>query len=526
MAGTVNIDQNEFFRQATLRICGCLEIEKAMRDVIGYLQNFIPVDNMTMHLFMPKLGIIRTIAIASADECEKTDRCTPLPPEAIVPSIINKIEPVRISNDPELDPINKAMVNGFGFPDSSLMLMLLKSEESKLPLGHVVLRSERKGQYTQEHLRLFKTLREPFTIALSNTLQHDQVLKLKEMLQDDNRYLFDELQRQSGETIIGVDYGLKAVVNMVNSVASKRSPVLLLGETGVGKDMIANMIHRLSAHKNGPFIKVNCGAIPDTLIDSELFGHEKGAFTGAVSRKRGRFERAHSGTIFLDEIAELPLQAQIRLLRVLQHKEIERVGGTQPISLDIRVIAATHQNLEKMVSTQKFREDLWFRLNVFPIHIPPLCERLMDIGELTHHLIEKKRRELQLHTIPELAPGTIDRLMAYQWPGNVRELENLIERALILCDEGPLVIDPFLAPAQSTISGSMPETSQVPQSLKFDDVMTWHIERILEKTGGKIHGPGGAAKLLDMNAGTLRNRMNKMGIIYGRRRKSLNNGSK
>jgi len=516
----LKIDQNEFFRQATLRICGSLKIEQAMSNVIKYLQDYMPANIMTMHLFLPKLGIMRTIAIASTDRGEKTGNCTPLPPEALRPFQIKDLKPVQVNNDPETDPIHKAMVDHFGFQDSSLMLMLLEGKKST-PLGILVLSAEGKGKYTDDHMRLFKMLLEPFTIALSNTLQHEEVLKYKEMLQDDNRYLFSELQRQSHEIIIGANYGLKTVMNMVESVAPKKSPVLLLGETGVGKDMIANVIHSMSPYGKGPFIKVNCGAIPDTLIDSELFGHEKGAFTGAISQKRGRFERAQNGTIFLDEIAELPLHAQVRLLRVLQNKEIERVGGTQFIPVETRVIAATNRNLEEMISTQKFREDLWFRLNVFPIHIPPLRKRTMDIGELTYHLVEKKSRELQLHTIPGLAPGTIERLIAYSWPGNVRELENLIERALILYREGPLVIDPFLEAKQSAVSESIQKSSQVPPSFKFNDVVTWHIERVLEETGGKIHGPGGAAEILEINAGTLRNKMNKMGIVYGRKRKGL-----
>ena len=214
------------------------------------------------------------------------------------------------------------------------------------------------------------------------------------MLADDNRYLYDELRSVSGDEIIGSDFGLKTVMEMVRQVAPLDSPVLLLGETGTGKEVIANAIHYSSPRKDGPFIKVNCGAIPETLLDSELFGHEKGAFTGAISQKRGRFERADKGTIFLDEIGELPLQAQVRLLSVLQTREIERVGGTSPIPVDIRIISATHRDLEEMIASRRFREDLWFRLNVFPITIPPLRQRREDIPALLHHLMERKSREL------------------------------------------------------------------------------------------------------------------------------------
>ncbi len=220
------------------------------------------------------------------------------------------------------------------------------------------------------------------------------------MLADDNRYLHRELFRLAGDEIVGADFGLKGAMEMVRQVASLNSPVLLLGETGVGKDVIANAIHYSSPRKDGPFVKVNCGAIPETLLDSELFGHEKGAFTGALSQRRGRFERANKGTIFLDEIGELPSQAQVRMLRVLQYKEIERVGGTNPISVDIRLIAATNRDLEEMVRAKQFREDLWFRLNVFPIRIPPLRERREDIPALVRHFIERKSRELRLSALP------------------------------------------------------------------------------------------------------------------------------
>ena len=206
---------------------------------------------------------------------------------------------------------------------------------------------------------------------------------------------------------------------------------MLLGETGVGKEVVANAIHYTSSRRGGPFIKVNCGAIPDNLLDSELFGHERGAFTGAIAQKRGRFERADKGSIFLDEIGELPLQAQVRLLRVLQHKEIERVGGTKTIPVDVRIIAATHRNMEEMVRSGAFREDLWFRLDVFPITIPPLRRRKEDIPALVHHFIERKSKDLKIYPAPSVSAEEVERLKAYHWPGNIRELENLIERELI-----------------------------------------------------------------------------------------------
>ncbi|MCG6538137.1 MAG: sigma 54-interacting transcriptional regulator, partial [Syntrophales bacterium LBB04] len=321
-------------------------------------------------------------------------------------------------------------------PNSSALVMRLVIEGERL--GSLTLTADGKDRYTEEHARLFSLLNEPCAMALSNALTHQQLLRLKDMLTDDNRYLNQELIRMAGDEIIGTDFGLKDVMEMVRKISPLESPVLLLGETGVGKGVIASAIHYLSPRRKGPFITVNSGAIPETLIDSELFGHERGAFTGAIEQKRGRYERADHGTIFLDEIGELPPHAQIRMLRVLQEKEIERVGGTKAIPVNIRIIAATHRNLQDMVREKQFREDLWFRINVFPIRVPPLRERKEDIPSLVYHFINKKTKQLKLNVAPDPSPGAIDRLMAYHWPGNVRELENVVERELILNKGEPL----------------------------------------------------------------------------------------
>jgi transcriptional regulator with GAF, ATPase, and Fis domain len=383
-------------------------------------------------------------------------------------------------------------------------------------LGNLVLISEGEEQYIQQHADLLSLLSEPLAIAMSNTLEHREVLRLKNLLADDNQYLHGELRRISGEKIIGANFGLREVMYKVQQVSTLSSPVLLLGETGVGKDVIANAIHYSSLRHSGPFVSVNCGAIPETLIDSELFGHEKGAFTGALAEKRGRFERADKGTIFLDEIGELPLQAQVRFLNVLQSNEIERVGGIRPIPLDIRIIAATNRNLEEMVKNHHFREDLWFRLNVFPIWIPPLRDRRSDIPALLQHFVDLKSRELKLPAIPSVTPGSVESLMAYHWPGNVRELQNLVERALILNPTGPITFE-HLGPPMAEGNPLQRESSENVATL--NEVASQHIREVLQQTGGKVHGKGGAAELLGVNASTLRNRMNKLGIRY--RKKEL-----
>jgi transcriptional regulator with GAF, ATPase, and Fis domain len=286
----------------------------------------------------------------------------------------------------------------------------------------------------------------------------------------------------------------------------------------VGKEVIANAIHHSSPRKDGPFIKVNCGAIPENLLDSELFGHEKGSFTGAITQKRGRFERADKGSIFLDEIGDMPLQAQVRLLRVLQHKEVERIGGTNPIPVDVRIIIATHRNLEKMIASGQFREDLWYRLNTFPIMIPPLRLRKEDIPALVHHFIEKKSKELKIHTPPSIASGTLERLKSYHWPGNVRELENMVERALIQSrgrkDNAYLGFESFSYPEKEQTIGSLSGTDH--ELLTLDEAVSQHIRKTLRLSKGKIYGGGGAAQLLGINPNTLRSKMKKLGILFGR----------
>ena len=507
----------EFLEEVTSIICSTLAVEQAMHRCLLFLRRYMPADRMMLHTYERGLRSMHTIAVATPEGGERTEHLTNLPPAITGREVPEKLPKARISNRPLEEPINRQMVEYFGLPDSSLLLLFLQIEGEHQP-GHLTLVAKGTDRYTEEHLALYRLLRAPFSMALANTIERDRVLELQGILADDNRYLSRELRR-SGEPIIGADLGLREVMATVRQVASRGTPVLLLGETGVGKDVIANAVHELSTRRDKPFIKVNCGAIPETLIDSELFGHEKGAFSGAAAQKRGRFERADTGTIFLDEIGELPAAVQTRLLRVLQSGEIERVGGTQAIHLDIRVIAATNRNLEEMVARGDFREDLWFRLAVLPVRIPPLRERRMDIPQLVHHILEHKRIELRLPAAPELEFGTIDVLMEYDWPGNVRELANLIERALILHSGGPLRLEVVSGQQHSATTSAKRSASAAPESIRLDDVVRDHITRVLERTDGKIHGPGGAAELLDINAGTLRNRMNKLGIEYGRRRK-------
>lgn len=520
------IDPYVFFREATIRICGSLDIEAAMSACVRYLGQFMPATRMVIEHYEPGPGIVRTIATATATQGKKLNLTTRIEKtlHREVQTLLKKTERsgYTIVNRPEENPITRHLLASLNISrDVSVLFTTLAIEDQRL--GTVVMMADGKDRYTEEHGKLFGLLREPFAIAMSNARRHRMLEKYKEQLVDDNKYLHEELQRQASDEIIGADFGLKEVMKIVRQVAPLDSPVLLLGETGVGKDIMATAIHSISPRRDCPLITVNSGAIPDNLIDSELFGHEKGAFTGAEKKKRGRFERAHTGTVFLDEIGELPPEAQVRLLRVLQNKEIERVGGTKSMKVDVRIIAATNKNLEDMVAQGRFREDLWFRLNVIPIVIPPLRARKGDIPALLHHFIERKSRELKLPAAPDLAPGAIDQLLAYDWPGNVRELENIVERALILQNPGPLsfeLLGPVFGKTPTPTTNRISNQQQKPPTL--DQVVASHIRDVLQLTNGKVHGSDGAAALLDMKPSTLRYRMNKLGIPYGRKKsKSL-----
>jgi transcriptional regulator with GAF, ATPase, and Fis domain len=516
------MDENEFFRQATLQILSSLDLSKAVGRCFSYLSLIMPVDWMSLHLYQPDLASVRTLAIATKEESKAVDTLTPIPPAARE-FVVNNSRTVKILPRSDPNPLVHVMEDSFDQlyhinPFTSVILMPLNLESRHL--GALAIGTHGENVHTEEHGRLVSFLEEPFAIAMSNALMHEEVLRLKDRLVDENRLLQGEVKRLSEDRLTGSVVGLKDVMGKAAQVAHLNSPVLLLGETGVGKEIVANTIHNLSTRRDGPFIKVNCGAIAETLVDSELFGHEKGAFTGAISLKRGIFERADKGTVFLDEIGELSLQSQVKMLRVLQNKEFERVGGSGPVNVDIRIVAATHRNLEDMVREGKFREDLWFRLNVFPIVIPPLRERKSDIPALVHHFIDRKSKELGMRKTPRLSPGAIDQLMAYDWPGNVRELENIVERALIVNrEDDPLSFDDLL-PSKGTKEIIVCPSGN--ESLLMDDVISRHIKYVLDLTKGKVHGKEGAAEVLGVNASTLRARMRNLGISIGRgRRRSL-----
>jgi transcriptional regulator with GAF, ATPase, and Fis domain len=507
---------NEFFRQATLKICGNLNIEESIFLTLQFLEKRMPVSIMFLEYYDVNLGSTRTVAKATPEGGKQVDFLTPLSPQAkkwASGYLEDYKKEAYLYQDPWARPYASEMMRFHKISLNSVILLPL--ETGGKVIGSLIVGCEKDERFSDEHAKLISLLSEPFAVAMSNAIRYSESMKLKDILADDNRYLHGEMRKLVGEEIIGANFGLRKVMQLVQKVAPMNSPVLIQGETGVGKEIIANAIHYSSPRNEEAFISVNCGAIPESLIDSELFGHEKGAFTGALAQKRGRFERADNGTIFLDEIGELPLQAQTRLLRVLQNMEFERVGGTKTIKLDVRIIAATNKNLKEMVDNRQFREDLWFRLNVFPLMIPPLRERKSDIPALVQYFIIKKTKELKLPAIPHLAPDALNPFFEYNWPGNIRELENIVERELIIYPEGPLKFSELQS--QRPEGASKITIQEYQGSERLEDVMADHIRLVLTRTGGRIHGENGAAAILGVNASTLRNRMNKLGVQFRKR---------
>jgi hydrogenase-4 transcriptional activator len=392
------------------------------------------------------------------------------------------------------------------------------------PIGIVLFVTQPPRHFQARHEEIVGHLLEPFTVWVENDRRQHELRMLREAAEAENQSLRTKLGKVGlAESIVGAQSGLRDVLQRVEQVCRTDVPVLLLGESGSGKEVVARAVHDRSTRAKGPFLRVNCGAISPELIDSELFGHERGSFTGATGQKRGWFERADGGTLLLDECGELTPGAQVRLLRVLQDGTFERVGGETQVTVDVRIIAATHRNLEAMTAEGTFRHDLWYRLAVFPIRLPPLRERKQDIAAMAAHFVQRATQRLGMPPL-RLLPEDLELLGNYPWPGNVRELAAVIERAVILGDGKRIETEKALGTRPPTpptadevrvVKNSHPLDEPANNKLlTLDDAMAAHIKAALTRTHGRIEGPYGAARILDINPHTLRGRMRSLGLDW------------
>lgn len=499
----------EVWREA----CRHIEIERSVDTFARLLDGELALDTLAIVRFDRGRGTLEVRARAGS---------------APAPSSVRAVRELR---GPERRLIERWVAGGSESPLPFFMALLGEEEGTWYagPLatehgtaGALLIRARPGGTFDKRHEALVRALLEPFSAALENDRRLHELSALREAAEADKRSALSRLGREDlVDTVVGAQGGLAAVLDRVGLVARSDIPVLILGETGSGKEVVARTIHEQSGFASGPFIRVNCGAIPAELIDSELFGHERGAFTGATATRRGWFERADEGTLLLDEIGEMPLAAQVRLLRVLQEGTFERVGGEQAISVHVRVVAATHRDLPALVQAGRFREDLWYRIAGFPIVLPPLRERRQDIPALVEHFARRAAKRFGLK--PQAAtPHDLELLTEYGWPGNVRELGTVIDRAAIL-GEGerldvakalgvPATAVPLPRPERETIVPSVVSTGVAPLS----DAMRVHIEAALRATHGRIEGPRGTAAVLGINPHTLRARMRKLGVDWAR----------
>ena len=484
-------------------IVTCLDRDSLFSSTVAALRSAIPFDRAALVLHDPVKDVFKVLGVAG-----------PVPSPSVIPLgtewprqqsragwVLDHCEPLLTADLRDSPPFaeHSALLKD-GLRSAISVPMTIKGKI----IGTLNVGSRVPGGYGPEEASLLASIAEQVALALENLLAYEEIAALKARLEEENVYLQEEVRTEAAfGDVVGQSPAVLGVLATVRKVAKTDSTVLVTGETGTGKELIVRAIHDLSRRKDKLLVKVNCAALPAGVIESELFGHERGAFTGALTRKVGRFELANRGTLFLDEVGDLPLELQAKLLRVLQDGEFERVGGTQTLKVNVRLVAATNRDLERAVGEERFRADLFYRLNVFPIVVPPLRKRLQDVPRLARHFAMLYASKMGKH-VGSLGDDVLGRLTAYSWPGNVRELQNVIERAVILSPKGRFVLGEF-APAPA--GGDARQEAR-----RLEEVERRHILTVLEETGWRVSGERGAARILDLKRTTLEARMKKLGI--------------
>jgi formate hydrogenlyase transcriptional activator len=467
------------------------------------LARVITFDRLSLSLYDPQAHVLRLVTYAGPyrrDDYSPVGRVLELDDSPVGRAFMTQ-KPV-LRSDLELDRQTSSEERAYrrGFRSMCALPLVLRGKS----IGAINVGSLTKNQFTERDAEFLMEIASQVAIAVDNMKAHEETAALKARFQSETVYLQEEIKTEHNfEEIIGQSLPVQKLLRQVEQVAPTEATVLIRGETGTGKELLARAVHDRSRRKDRPLVKVNCGSIPSGLVESELFGHEKGAFTGATQRRIGRFELANGGTIFLDELTELPLDTQVKLLRVLQEGEFERVGSSQTLKVDVRVIAATNRDLKEAVQNGAFRMDLFYRLNVFPLEVPALRQRREDIPLMVNFFLSKFGKKLGKN-VRGVSERSMNSLMNYHWPGNVRELQNVIERAVVL-GGGPIVhIDESMVPSDGAAADSAVDT--------LENVERSHILRALNDTKWVIHGSQGAAEILGINPSTLRSRMEKLGI--------------
>jgi len=491
-------------QQLTSSVMANLDVRKLLSAISASVADLIPHECATLGLFDPAAnGLMFQFLGGNQGGMRRGDRRLPLQGspdgEAFstrMPVLLEKMDGSRFGEE------NLHHLSALGM-QSGCWVPLVYSGSA---IGTLAVASRREAAFSHRDMEMLAQVARPVAMAVNNANVFRQMSELRDRLLEEKQYLEDEINIANHfDEIVGESTGLRLVLSEIETVAPTDATVLIQGETGTGKELLARAIHRLSPRNDRTFIKVNCAAIPAGLLESELFGHEKGAFTGAIARKLGRLELAHEGTLFLDEVGEMPLDLQPKLLRALQEREIERVGGNRPIPVNIRLIAATNRDLAKLVAEKKFRDDLYYRLKVFPVFAPPLRERSEDIPALVRHFVSAHSRRMG-KSIETIREETMEALMRWPWPGNIRELENFLERAVILT-RGPVLYVPLaeLQTEAESVSAELEDPT-------LHAAEREHILRMLRETKGQIGGPSGAATRLGLKRTTLNSKLKKLGI--------------
>ena len=487
-----------------------MDIRKMLDAISASLHRTVPHDAAALMLFDEAAGKLRVQVLAAGGDTGAAQGEVLLDPNASIagqafrtrrPVILNRIDRWPFA----LESMHHLTRQGL---QSGVWVPLIHRERT---LGSMMVASRVESAFSQRDIEILGQIAGQVSMAVNNALAFKQIAELRDRLAYEKQYLEEEINVEHRfEDIVGESTGLRNVLRQIETVAPTDATVLIQGETGTGKELLARAIHRLSPRNERTFIKLNCAAIPAGLLESELFGHEKGAFTGAIARKMGRLELAHEGTLFLDEVGELPLDLQPKLLRALQEREFERLGGTRPIPVNVRLIAATNRDLGKMVAEKQFRNDLFYRLKVFPVIAPPLRERAADIPILVRHFVSHHARRMG-KTIETIPPEVMAALVAWKWPGNIRELENFLERAVIL-SRGPVLYVPL---AELEAQKEEEEDKGEAANPTLEAAERDHILRALREAKGIIGGPGGAAGRLGLKRTTLNSKIKKLGIERG-----------